>query len=145
MNFVFKNKALGDLVYKFFDETAVQEQIEGQWDDSTDYILLTTCEACRCKTHDEFNNTCVSLQIGKKELLPRMEYRPEQWNPCPQVVPPCPGWYLVTVQLLNGEVKTEMDWYYSDDDRWEEQWKNNGPQDVLAFMALPSPYEPKKE
>ena len=44
MNFVFKNKALGDLVYKFFDETAVQEQIEGQWDDSTDYILLTTCE-----------------------------------------------------------------------------------------------------
>lgn len=140
MPYVFKNRDLGEWVYKFFDEPSVQKQIETQWADAVDYILLTTFGTCPCETHDEFDNTRVSLLIDKKDLLPRMEYRPEQWNPCPQVTPPKEGWYLITVQLPEGEAKTEVDWYYSAVDCWED----NASQHVLAFKPLPVPYKPEK-
>lgn len=140
MPYVFKNRDLGEWVYKFFDEPSVQKQIDTQWDDGYDYIMLTTYGASPCETRDEFNNTRVRLLIDKKELQPRMEYRSEQWNPCPQVTPPAEGWYLLTVQLPDGEVKTEIDYYYLAADCWA----NYSPEEILAFMSVPTPYKPEK-
>lgn len=137
MKFVFKNRELRKWVHEMFDESDVQRQIALQW--RSDYPAIGI-DSGVATPKAPFENVCMSLSISKKELF-LLEYQPDRWNPWPQVTPPEGGKYLVTVRLLNGEVRTETDTYGPAFDSWE----TNGPQDVLAFRALPSPYEPKED
>lgn len=141
MPFVFKNPDFGKWVYQFFDEPSVQKQIEQQWSDGLGGIGLSIGGGkYLCKTRDEFYGIRGLLTFSKKELVHLPEYRPDQWNLYPQVLPPVAGSYLVSVRSDEGTIETRVDQYFSDDDSWV--W--NEPHEILAFKAVPAPYNPKE-
>ena len=131
----FKNKALGEAVYTIFGEEFARDEIEQQMPDFDDFIRI---EVDEWDANNKLFNSHV--EFSKTELEKKLVYDPSGWNPLPDVKPPEEGKYLVTVRLLNGEVKTEMDWYYSADDCWA----NNSSDEILAFMSVPTPYKPEK-
>lgn len=145
MSFVFKNKELGDWVYSFLDKSSVQKQIERQWGDGSGAVALSTSEGNKffCETQNDFSGTRALLTISKKELLHSLDYKPDQWNPYPEVTPPSEGWYLVTLEdpECGGKVKVEADWYHPSSDNWGL----NARQRVRAFRAFPKPYEEEKK
>lgn len=142
MSFVFKNKELGDWVYSFLDKSSVQKQIEQQWGDGSGAIALSASEGkFFCKTQDDFFGSRALLTISKKELLHSLDYKPGQWNPFPQTTPPEDDAYLVTVKYGEYGVQTKIDSYRSD----MEGWYGYANEAVLAFRAIPKPYEPEEE
>lgn len=141
MPFIFKNQDFGKWVYRLFDEPSVQKQIKQQWKDGSNSVALSTSEGeYLCEPLLKFNGSRVFIQFSKKELLHRLEYKQDQWYPYPEVTPPKKGAYLVTVRH-RGYTQTEIDLY----DPRRGPWERRNPLDILAFRALPEPYEPEEE
>lgn len=142
MPFVFKNPDFGKWVYRFFDEPSVQKQIEQQWSDGFGGIGLSS-EGGKylCKTRDEFYGIRGLLTFSKKELLHLPEYRPDQWNPYPEVTPPEGGVYTVTVKHGEDYIETKIDLYSPS----RKSWEGHANKDIIAFRALPKPYEPERD
>ncbi|WP_289172452.1 hypothetical protein [uncultured Parasutterella sp.] len=131
----FKNKELGEACFTIFGREFVLDEIEQQIPDEEDFINL------ECDEWDANNKLFnAHIEFSKEEIEKALVYDSDDWNLYPEVEPPEEGKYLVTVRLLNGEVKTEMDWYYSADDCWA----NNSSDEILAFMSVPTPYKPEK-
>lgn len=142
MKFIFYNRDFGKWLYRFLDERDVQEQIKKQWENnSSDIELNASKENGVLIPYASFEDVSVRLIFSKNDVAPSFEYKPNEWNCFPQVIPPEKGRYLVTVKYCNGEIQTEMDWYHPA----SNSWNTEGPHEVIAFRGLPNPYKLKKD
>lgn len=141
MSFVFKNPDFGKWVYQFFSKFDVQEQIKKQWDNHSEGLEINaSSHSGVCVPVYPFSNVDAILLFSKNEVMPSQEYVPNRWNPYPQVIPPVAGSYLVSVKSDEGTIETEVDRYFPGEDSWV--W--NEPHEILAFKAVPAPYNPKE-
>ena len=65
------------------------------------------------------------------------EYNPDGWNPFPEVNPPECGEYLVTFKDEDEDYVQQN--YFDMQGRW-----GTAHSDVIAFRALPAPYQPEE-
>lgn len=77
----------------------------------------------------------IEIIFPKREF--KRGYKPNQWNPYPEVTPPEGEDYLVTIESF-GEYSTMMDYFNNG------QWHEFDDEDVRAFRALPEPYKPEE-
>lgn len=88
----------------------------------------------RATHHVGFFRDNMIFTIPAERFKPVREYKPDQWNPYPDVQPPKKGVYLVTVSSKDVyPLIVEFD---------SEGW-NIFNDSVIAFRALPEPYQPE--
>lgn len=82
------------------------------------------------------NKSCFTFAIDKDlmEFIP--DYNPDDWNPFPEVNPPECGEYLVTFKDEDADYVQQN--YFDMLGRW-----GTAHSDVIAFRALPAPYQPE--
>nr|DAY73554.1 MAG TPA: hypothetical protein [Caudoviricetes sp.] len=78
------------------------------------------------------------ISVCKSEIERVREYDPDDWNPFPEVNPPECGEYLVTFKDEDADYVQQN--YFDMLGRWE-----TAHSDVIAFRALPAPYQPKED
>ena len=83
-----------------------------------------------------FEDSGVSIRIDKSFFEEFPEYNPDGWNPFPEVNPPECGEYLVTFKDEDADYVQQN--YFDMLGRWE-----TAHSDVIAFRALPAPYQPE--
>ena len=83
-----------------------------------------------------FEDSGVSIRIDKSFFEEFPEYKPDGWNPFPEVNPPECGEYLVTFKDEDADYVQQN--YFDMLGRWE-----TAHSDVIAFRALPAPYQPE--
>lgn len=108
---------------------------ESQWHSVFSYIILN-CFARFSSTGDNFQ-----VEIKKDKIQEIQEYEPNNWNPYPKVQPPINTVYLVTLQnkyTKKSVITTEV--FY--EGKWDCDYNNL---EIIAFRAMPQPYEPKEE
>ena len=83
------------------------------------------------------NKSCFTFAIDKDlmEFIP--DYNPDDWNPFPEVNPPECGEYLVTFEDEDADYVQQN--YFNNLGKWE-----TAHSDVIAFRALPAPYQPEE-
>lgn len=141
MKFAFKNRHFGEWVYKFFSESEVQEQISKQWNNNSEGLELNASSSNGVLVPNfPFSNVDAVLAFNKNEVAPSREYQANIWNPYPQVIPPGAGVYLISVSLAEDIIETRIDRYFPDDGKWAV----HDSHEVLAFKAVPAPYNPKE-
>lgn len=120
----FKNKSLENALVVLYGEDYVEDQVNRQMANNTSFI---------CFELDEANGFFSSTTISKGEIAETKEYKPNFWNPFPEVLPPADGYYLVYVRgdqkdhiSVDKYVKTESN----------EHWKCYFRYEVLAFRPL---------
>ena len=98
---------------------------------------------CRCDMMDSFDciffsfeDDCISIRIDKSFFEEFPEYNPDGWNPFPEVNPPECGEYLVTFKDEDSDYVQQN--YFDMLVRW-----GTAHSDVIAFRALPAPYQPE--
>lgn len=79
---------------------------------------------------------CIS--VSKSEIERVRAYDPDDWNPFPEVNPPECGEYLVTIKDEDADYVQQN--YFDMLERWE-----TAHFDVIAFRALPAPYQPEED
>lgn len=129
----FKNKSLENALVVLYGEDFVEDQVNRQMANNTSFI---------CFELDEDNGFFSSTTISKGEIAEIKEYKPNFWNPFPDVLPPASGNYLVYV---SGTPKDHIsvDEYVKTD--FNEFWRNYFKYQVLAFRALNvEPPEPEE-
>lgn len=77
---------------------------------------------------------CIS--VSKSEIERVRAYDPDDWNPFPEVQPPECGEYLVTFKDEDADYVQQN--YFDMLGRWK-----TAHSDVIAFRALPAPYQPE--
>ena len=83
-----------------------------------------------------FEDSGVSIRIDKSFFEEFPEYNPDGWNPFPEVNPPECGEYLVTFEDEDADYVQQN--YFNNLGKWE-----TAHSDVIAFRALPAPYQPE--
>lgn len=96
-------------------------------DDNSDYILLTSGE--------------VDIKLKKESFVNVPEYKPDDWNPFPDVKPPKVGQYLVTRLMKTDSGDTRRFVQIAAYEYGHFYMKN----DVIAFRELLEPYDAKEE
>lgn len=83
----------------------------------------------------------IQIRLQKNYFKKEVEYKPDDWNPYPEVKPPANGRYLVTRQMKidNGDTAIFIQLAGFENGQWF--MKN----DVIAFRELPKPYDPTEE
>ena len=84
-----------------------------------------------------FEDSGVSIRIDKSFFEEFPEYNPDGWNPFPEVNPPECGEYLVTFEDEDADYVQQN--YFNNLGKWE-----TAHSDVIAFRALPAPYQPEE-
>ena len=100
--------------------TCCREQMK----DPTDYISLES---------EVFK---LSMRVDKDYFEEFPEYNPDGWNPFTEVNPPECGEYLVTFKDEDADYVQQN--YFVRLGRW-----GTAHSDVIAFRALPAPYQPE--
>lgn len=124
----FKNKELFEAVSTIFGQEYVEKELKRQMPDEFDYFILETAD------HNKINSSAL---IPKEEVESTRVYDPNDWNPFPEVNPPECGEYLVTFKDEDADYVQQN--YFDNLGRWE-----TAHSDVIAFRALPAPYQPEK-
>lgn len=78
----------------------------------------------------------VLMRVDKDYFEEFPEYNPDGWNPFPEVNPPECGEYLVTFKDEDADYVQQN--YFDMLGRW-----GTAHSDVIAFRALPAPYQPE--
>lgn len=76
------------------------------------------------------------ISVCKSEIERVRAYDPDNWNPFPEINPPECGEYLVTFKDEDADYVQQN--YFDMMGRWE-----TAHSDVIAFRALPAPYQPE--
>lgn len=118
----FKDKSLEQALNVIYGEEFVEDQVNRQMTNTTSYI---------CFEIDHSSTT-----ISKGEIAEIKEYDPDDWNPFPEVNPPECGEYLVTFEDEDADYVQQN--YFNNLGKWE-----TAHSDVIAFRALPAPYQPE--
>lgn len=119
----FKDKSLEQALNVIYGEEYVEDQVNRQMTNTTSYI---------CFDLDHSSTT-----ISKGEIAEIKEYDPDDWNPFPEVNPPECGEYLVTFEDEDADYVQQN--YFNNLGKWE-----TAHSDVIAFRALPAPYQPEE-
>lgn len=122
-----KDPTLKEKINHLLSDEIVAQGCNRQMDDNSDYILLSCGE--------------VDIKLKKESFVNVPEYKPDDWNPFPEVKPPKVGQYLVTrlMKTDSGEFHRFMQIAAYEYGRF--YMKN----DVIAFRELPEPYNAKEE
>lgn len=124
----FKNKELEQALNVIYGEEYVEDQVNRQMTNTTSYI---------CFDLDHSSTT-----ISKGEIAETKEYKPNFWNPFPDVLPPASGHYLVYVRGDQKDYISVDDYVKAD---FNEFWRSYFKYEVLAFRAFnvesPAPEE----
>lgn len=118
----FKDKSLEQALNVIYGEEFVEDEVNRQMTNTTSYI---------CFDLDHSSTT-----ISKGEIAEINEYNPDAWNPFPEVNPPECGEYLVTFKDEDADYVQQN--YFNNLGKWE-----TAHSDVIAFRALPAPYQPE--
>lgn len=118
----FKDKSLEQALNVIYGEEYVEDQVNRQMTNTTSYI---------CFDLDHSSTT-----ISKGEIAEIKEYDSDDWNPFPEVNPPECGEYLVKFEDEDADYVQQN--YFNNLGKWE-----TAHSDVIAFRALPAPYQPE--
>lgn len=122
-------EAVKAMIIRLLSDDEIAKRCNRQMDDGSSFILL----------FDDNDN--IMLRLEKERFVNVPEYKPNDWNPFPEVKPPKVGQYLVTrlMKTDSGEFHRFMQIAAYEYGRF--YMKN----DVIAFRELPEPYDAKEE
>ncbi len=122
-------EAVKAMIIRLLSDDEIAKRCNRQMDDGSSFILL----------FDDNDN--IMLRLEKERFVNVPEYKPNDWNPFPEVKPPKVGQYLVTrlMKTDSGEFHRFMQIAAYEYGRF--YMKN----DVIAFRELPELYDTKYE
>jgi hypothetical protein len=116
----------------FCGKDYVQQAIREQYDNNDDSINF------EFQSPPSESGTWGCISVSKSEIERVRAYDPDDWNPFPEVNPPECGEYLVTFKDEDADYVQQN--YFDMLGRWE-----TGHSSVIAFRALPAPYQPEED
>lgn len=121
-----KDPTLKEKINHLLSDEIVAQGCNRQMDNNFDYILLSCGE--------------VDIKLKKESFENVPEYKPDDWNPYPEVKPPRRGYYLVTRLRTrdNGDTYKGVDLCLFGLNNSDIFANSN----ILAFRELPEPYDP---
>lgn len=117
----FKNKAFADALGVIFGENCVDNELQKQINDESDYIYIEIFEPEGIKA---------SITIPKEETERVPDYDPDNWNPYPQLTPPRSGLYFI-YRTYEFENKITVDRY--EEGKSGGRWSETAVKSILAF------------
>ena len=119
-----KDPELKRKMNQFISDDGINEVCRNEMADSSTYIFFS------------FEDDAYNFRIDKSYFEEFPEYNPDGWNPFPEVNPPECGEYLVTFKDEDEDYVQQN--YFDMQGRW-----GTAHSDVIAFRALPAPYQPE--
>lgn len=115
-------------IFRLLSDDEIAKRCNRQMDDGSSFILLSD------------DNDNIMLRLEKERFVNVPEYKPDDWNPYPEVKPPRRGYYLVTRLRTrdNGDTYKGVDLCLFGLNNSDIFAQSN----VLAFRELPEPYDP---
>lgn len=115
-------------IFRLLSDDEIAKRCNRQMDDGSSFILLSD------------DNDNIRLRLEKERFVNVPEYKPDDWNPYPEVKPPRRGYYLVTRLRTrdNGDTYKGVDLCLFGLNNSDIFAQSN----VLAFRELPEPYDP---
>ena len=120
-----KDPELKRKMNQFISDEGIDEVCRNEMSDSSTYIFFS------------FEDDAINFRIDKSYFEEFPEYNPDGWNPFPEVNPPECGEYLVTFKDEDEDYVQQN--YFDMLGRW-----GTAHSDVIAFRALPAPYQPEE-
>lgn len=117
----FKNKAFANALGIIFGEDCVDNELQKQINDESDYIYIEIFEPEGIKA---------SITIPKEETERVPDYDPDNWNPYPQLTPPRSGLYFI-YRTYEFENKITVDRY--EEGKYGGRWSETAVKSILAF------------
>ena len=117
----FKNKAFANALGVIFGEDCVDNELQKQINDESDYIYIEIFELEGIKA---------SITIPKEETKRVPDYDPDNWNPYPQLTPPRSGLYFI-YRTYEFENKITVDRY--EEGKYGGRWSETAVKSILAF------------
>ena len=117
----FKNKAFANALGVIFGEDCVDNELQKQINDESDYIYIEIFEPEGIKA---------SITIPKEETERVPDYDPDNWNPYPQLTPPRSGLYFI-YRTYEFENKITVDRY--EEGKYGGRWSETTVKSILAF------------
>ena len=117
-------EAVKAMIIRLLSDDEIAKRCNRQMDDRSSYILL----------YDD--NDEIMLRLDKERFVNVPEYKPDDWNPFPEVKPPQIGQYLVTRLMKTDSGDTRRFVQIAAYEYGHFYMKN----DVIAFRELPVPY-----
>lgn len=120
--------AVKAMIIRLLSDDEIAKRCNRQMDDGSSFILLSD------------DNDNIMLRLEKERFVNVPEYKPDDWNPYPEVKPPRRGYYLVTRLRTrdNGDTYKGVDLCLFGLNNSDIFAQSN----VLAFRELPEPYDP---
>lgn len=121
-------EAVKAIIIRLLSDDEIAKRCNRQMDDRSSYILLSD------------DNDEILLRLDKERFVNVPEYKPDDWNPYPEVKPPRRGYYLVTRLRTrdNGDTYKGVDLCLFGLNNSDIFANSN----ILAFRELPEPYDP---
>lgn len=121
-------EAVKAMIIRLLSDDEIAKRCNRQMDDRSSYILLSN------------DNDEILLRLDKERFVNVPEYKPDDWNPYPEVKPPRRGYYLVTRLRTrdNGDTYKGVDLCLFGLNNSDIFANSN----ILAFRELPEPYDP---
>lgn len=121
-------EAVKAMIIRLLSDDEIAKRCNRQMDDRSSYILLSD------------DNDEILLRLDKERFVNVPEYKPDDWNPYPEVKPPRRGYYLVTRLRTrdNGDTYKRVDLCLFGLNNSDIFANSN----ILAFRELPEPYDP---
>lgn len=121
-------EAVKTMIIRLLSDDEIAKRCNRQMDDRSSYILLSD------------DNDEILLRLDKERFVNVPEYKPDDWNPYPEVKPPRRGYYLVTRLRTrdNGDTYKGVDLCLFGLNNSDIFANSN----ILAFRELPEPYDP---
>lgn len=115
-------------IFRLLSDDEIAKRCNRQMDDGSSFIHLSD------------DNDNIMLRLEKERFVNVPEYKPDDWNPYPEVKPPRRGYYLVTRLRTrdNGDIYKGVDLCLFGLNNSDIFAQSN----VLAFRELPEPYDP---
>lgn len=115
-------------IFRLLSDDEIAKRCNRQMDDGSSFILLSD------------DNDNIMLRLEKERFVNVPEYKPDDWNPYPEVKPPRRGYYLVTRLRTrdNGDTYKGVDLCLFGLNNSDIFANSN----ILAFRELPEPYDP---
>ncbi len=122
-------EAVKAMIIRLLSDDEIAKRCNRQMDDRSSYILLFD------------DNDDIMLRLDKERFVNVPEYKPNDWNPFPDVKPPKVGQYLVTRLMKTDSGDTRRFVQIAAYEYGHFYMKN----DVIAFRELLEPYDAKEE
>lgn len=121
-------ESVKEKIFRLLSDDEIAKRCNRQMDDGSSFILLSD------------DNDNIMLRLEKERFVNVPEYKPDDWNPYPEVKPPRRGYYLVTRLRTrdNGDTYKGVDLCLFGLNNSDIFANSN----ILAFRELPEPYDP---